>query len=72
MVQQIYICIFSFIGFEISVVLGDEDKGAKSRAGNVHFTMIFNVFVLMTLFNEINARYVNNFFHSFVKLQKGY
>ena len=24
--------------------------------------MIFNVFVLMTLFNEINARYVNNFY----------
>lgn len=50
---------------------GSEDTGAKSRAGNVHFTMIFNVFVLMTLFNEINARYVDNFFHSFLKLQKG-
>ena len=51
--------------------LDPEDKSAKSRAGNVHFTMIFNVFVLMTLFNEINARYVNNFFHPFLKLQKG-
>ena len=40
---------------------GSDDPSAKSRAGNVHFTMIFNVFVLMTLFNEINARYVNNF-----------
>jgi len=38
---------------------GSEDKGAKSRAGNVHFTMIFNVFVLMTLFNEINARKIH-------------
>jgi len=38
---------------------GSEDTGAKSRAGNVHFTMIFNVFVLMTLFNEINARKIH-------------
>jgi magnesium-transporting ATPase (P-type) len=35
------------------------EEGAKSRAGNVHFTMIFNVFVLMTLFNEINARKIH-------------
>jgi len=40
-------------------ITGSEDKGAKSRAGNVHFTMIFNVFVLMTLFNEINARKIH-------------
>merc|ERR1712223_395096 len=36
-----------------------DSESAKSRAGNVHFTMIFNVFVLMTLFNEINARKIH-------------
>ena len=26
----------------------------------IHFTMIFNSFVMMTLFNEINARKIHN------------
>ena len=39
-----------------------DSESAKSRAGNVHFTMIFNVFVLMTLFNEINARLASTTF----------
>lgn len=29
---------------------------SKLKAPSQHFTLIFNVFVLMTLFNEINAR----------------
>ena len=31
----------------------------KLRAPSQHFTLIFNVFVLMTLFNEINARKIH-------------
>lgn len=30
------------------------------RAPSVHFTVLFNTFVLMTLFNEINARKIRN------------
>ena len=30
------------------------------RAPSLHFTIIFNAFVLMTLFNEINARKIKN------------
>lgn len=32
----------------------------KVREPSVHFTIIFNVFVLMTLFNEINARKIHD------------
>ena len=40
----------------------DVDSGQKTElhaAPTVHFTMIFNSFVLMTLFNEINARKIH-------------
>jgi hypothetical protein len=33
---------------------------AKLKEPSVHFTIIFNVFVIMTLFNELNARKINN------------
>lgn len=32
----------------------------KLRDSSVHFTIIFNVFVIMTLFNEINGRKIHN------------
>jgi hypothetical protein len=32
----------------------------KLRDPSVHFTIIFNAFVLMTLFNELNARKIHN------------
>jgi P-type Ca2+ transporter type 2B len=32
----------------------------KLRDASQHFTLIFNAFVLMTLFNEINARKIHN------------
>ena len=38
------------------------DSGQKAELHappSVHFTMIFNAFVLMTLFNEINARKIH-------------
>jgi hypothetical protein len=31
----------------------------KLRAPSQHFTLVFNAFVLMTLFNEINARKIH-------------
>ena len=46
----------------LTIIRFSDSESAKSRAGNVHFTMIFNVFVLMTLFNEINARLVSTTF----------
>lgn len=32
----------------------------KLKEPSLHFTIIFNAFVLMTLFNEINARKIHN------------
>lgn len=32
----------------------------KLRDPSLHFTIIFNAFVLMTLFNELNARKIHN------------
>ena len=46
----------AFIYFTIAGTSSEDSRGSKS---NVHFTMIFNVFVLMTLFNEINARKIH-------------
>ncbi|UXI20155.1 hypothetical protein NH340_JMT06098 [Sarcoptes scabiei] len=40
----------------------DFDSGYQNGnkySSNVHFTMLFNVFVLMTLFNQINSRKIN-------------
>jgi len=42
--------------------LFDVDSGRErglSAAPNQHFTLIFNAFVMMTLFNEINARKIH-------------
>ncbi|CAM4791578.1 unnamed protein product [Rotaria magnacalcarata] len=44
-----------FLGFESTVVKIQNDPHA-GREINTQFTMVFNAFVLMTLFNEINAR----------------
>ena len=41
----------------------------KLRDPSVHFTIIFNAFVLMTLFNELNARKIHNERNIFVGLQ---
>jgi len=41
--------------------LFDVDSGRESTGGapNQHFTIIFNAFVMMTLFNEMNARKIH-------------
>lgn len=37
----------------------DSGIGLECNAPTVHFTMVFNTFVMMTLFNEINARKIH-------------
>lgn len=47
----------------------DDGKGASINAPpSVHFTMIFNTFVMMTLFNEINARKIHGQRNVFIGL----
>ena len=47
----------------------DNGRGAGLHAKPTqHFTMIFNVFVMMTLFNEINARKIHGQRNVFVGL----
>ena len=41
----------------------DDGKAKKDQTNtppSIHFTMIFNSFVMMTLFNEMNARKIHN------------
>ena len=60
-----------FIFIEIGDVLLDIDngRGADLHAPPTqHFTMIFNVFVMMTLFNEINARKIHGQRNVFIGL----
>ncbi len=40
-------------------VLFDFDDGSDMTEPSLHLTMIFNTFVMMTLFNEINARKIH-------------
>jgi len=37
----------------------DSGRESLGAAPNQHFTIIFNAFVMMTLFNEINARKIH-------------
>ncbi len=49
----------------------DVDSGQRAELHappSVHFTMIFNSFVLMTLFNEINARKIHGQRNVFIGL----
>lgn len=47
----------------------DDGKGASiTSPPTVHFTMIFNTFVMMTLFNEINARKIHGQRNVFIGL----
>ena len=44
----------------------------KLRDPSLHFTIIFNAFVLMTLFNELNARKLHNERNVFQGIQKNF
>jgi len=47
----------------------DDGKGAEpTDPPSIHFTMIFNAFVMMTLFNEINARKIHGQRNVFIGL----
>lgn len=41
----------------------------KLKEPSLHFTIIFNAFVLMTLFNELNARKIHNERNIFAGIQ---
>jgi len=62
-------------GFKMLSIAGhifldvDDGKGASINSPpTAHFTMIFNTFVMMTLFNEINARKIHGQRNIFVGL----
>ena len=48
------------------------NDNSKLKASSVHFTIIFNVFVFMTLFNEINARKIHDEYNVFESIHKNY
>ena len=48
------------------------NDNAKLKAASVHFTVIFNVFVFMTLFNEINGRKIHDELNCFEGIHKNY
>eukprot|EP00286_Rhodomonas_abbreviata_P006837 CAMPEP_0181326618 /NCGR_PEP_ID=MMETSP1101-20121128/21609_1 /TAXON_ID=46948 /ORGANISM="Rhodomonas abbreviata, Strain Caron Lab Isolate" /LENGTH=1138 /DNA_ID=CAMNT_0023435113 /DNA_START=148 /DNA_END=3564 /DNA_ORIENTATION=+ len=52
----------------------DYCKHARGGGGDTtqHYTMVFNVFVLMQLFNEINSRKIHNEFNVFNGITKNY
>ena len=55
--------------------LFDIDDGAESGAAEAiseHFTLIFNVFVFMQIFNEINARKIHGERNVFQGLHRSY
>lgn len=43
---------------DVATMINSDIKSMK--APSLHFSIIFNAFVLMTLFNEINARKIRN------------
>ena len=42
----------------------------KSNGASTHMTILFNVFVFYTLFNQINCRVIDDSFNIFVRVQK--
>ena len=43
---------------------------SNSNGGSVHMTMIFNVFVIYTLFNQINCRMIDDSFNIFKRITR--
>ena len=44
----------------------------SSNDSTTHMTIIFNIFVFYTLFNEVNCRVINDSFNIFVRISKSY
>lgn len=62
---------FKYILLCLGNIIFDLDDGKNvplSAPPSVHFTMIFNAFVMMTLFNEINARKIHGQRNVFIGL----
>ena len=53
------VCVASLPGPTVFDYDSHLDDGATYQKPSVHFTMVFNTFVMMTLFNEINARKIH-------------
>ena len=67
----IYLIFFLNIFLCLGNIIFDLDDGKNvplSAPPSVHFTMIFNAFVMMTLFNEINARKIHGQRNVFIGL----
>jgi hypothetical protein len=47
------------------------DKYITSYGGTTHMTLIFDVFVVYTLFNQINCRIIDDSFNTFKRINKG-
>ena len=62
-----FLNIFLFLG-NVIFDLDDGKNVPLSAPPSVHFTMIFNAFVMMTLFNEINARKIHGQRNVFIGL----
>ena len=42
------------------------------NANSAHMTIIFNVFVIYTLFNQVNCRVIDDSFHIFIRIRRNY
>ena len=58
--------------WEKNVTLGEfYDKYITAYGGTTHMTLIFDVFVVYTLFNQINCRIIDDSFNTFKRINKG-
>lgn len=48
------------------------DKYVNHYGGTTHMTLIFDVFVVYTLFNQINCRMIDDSFNTFKRINKGF
>ena len=46
------------------------DRYIELQSGTTHMTMIFNIFVFYTLFNQINCRVIDDSYNIFIRIQK--
>ena len=48
------------------------DKYVNHYGGTTHMTLIFDVFVVYTLFNQLNCRMIDDSFNTFKRISKGF
>ena len=48
------------------------DKYVNHYGGTTHMTLIFDVFVVYTLFNQVNCRMIDDSFNTFKRISKGF